>query len=120
VAPDGKRVAVVYFPGKDPRFSADHVAVLNLDGTGEFRIFDAFPSDETTVGWSVDGSAVDYIINMDGVGNLWRQPLRGGAPAPVTSFRTDEMFAFAWSRDGRLACARGATTRGVVLLENVR
>jgi Tol biopolymer transport system component len=28
VSPDGKTVACIYFPAKDPRFSADHIAVL--------------------------------------------------------------------------------------------
>jgi serine/threonine protein kinase/Tol biopolymer transport system component len=120
VSPDGKRVGCVYFPGKDPRFSANHLAVFGLDATGGFRIFDASPSEETSLAWSPDGQALDFIVNRGGVGNIWRQPLSGGPATRVTNFMADELYTFAWSRDGRLVCARGATTTSVVLIENFR
>ena len=44
VSSDGKRLGCIYFPGKDPRFSAARVATLALDGTGVFTIFQASPS----------------------------------------------------------------------------
>jgi hypothetical protein len=36
----------------------------------------------------------------------------------VASFGKDHVYAFAWSKNGRFACIRGTTTRGVVLIEN--
>jgi serine/threonine protein kinase len=119
---DGKRLGCIYFPGKDPRFSADHIATLALDGTGVFRIFDASPSlsDQTPLAWSPDGKSLDYLVNAGGTGNIWRQPTVGGPPTQLTRFGAEELYTFSWSRDGRLACVRGTTTRGVVLIENFR
>jgi serine/threonine protein kinase len=120
VSSDGKRLGCIYFPGKDPRFSAARVATLALDGTGVFRIFQASPSlsDQTPLSWSPDGTSLDYIANSGGTGNLWRQPVSGGPPTQLTKFASEELYTFSWSRDGRLACVRGTTTRGVVLIEN--
>lgn len=122
VSPDGKRLGCVYFPGKDPRFSADQLALLNLDGTGGFRVFEASPSlrDQTPLAWSPDGKGLDYIVNSGGTGNIWRQPAAGGPPTQLTKFASEELYTFAWSRDNRLACVRGATTHSVVLIDNFR
>ncbi len=118
VSPDGRHIGCIYFPGKDPRFSARHVALLALDGSGGFRIFESSPSDETPISWSPDGKGLDYIVNATGAGNLWRQPTAGGPPIQITKFANDDLSTFAWSRDGRLACVRGTTARDVVLIEN--
>jgi Tol biopolymer transport system component len=120
VSPDGKRLGCIYFPGKDPRFSAAHLAILALDGTGGFRIFESSPSDETPLSWSPDGKGLDYIVNVGGAGNIWRQPAEGGPPRQVTKFTSDDLYTFAWSRDGRLACVRGTASRGLILIENFR
>jgi|HubBroStandDraft_4_1064222.scaffolds.fasta_scaffold02796_2 serine/threonine protein kinase len=118
LSPDGARLGCIYYPGKDPRFSADHLAVLGLNGTGGFRIFDASPSDETPISWSPDGTALDYVVNSGGVGNIWRQPLDGRTAVQLTHFTSDELYSFAEASDGRLACVRGTTTRGLVLIED--
>jgi len=122
VSADGKRLGCIYFPGKDPRFSADHVAMLALDGTGAFRIFEASPflSLQTPLSWSPDGKGLDYIVNSGGIGNIWRQPAAGGPLTQLTKFGSEELYTFSWSRDGRLACVRGTTTNSVVLIENFR
>jgi Tol biopolymer transport system component len=118
VSPDGLRLGCVYFPGRDPRFSAGRVAVLGLDGSSGLRIFESSPRDETALSWSSDGKALDYIVDAGGTGNIWRQPSGGGPATRLTGFDGDELFAFAWSPEGRLACVRGGTARGVVLIEN--
>jgi Tol biopolymer transport system component len=118
VSPDGGRLGCIYFPGKDPRFSAVHVALLGMDGKGGFKIFESSPSDGLS--WSPDGKGLDYILNKGGVGNIWRQPVDGGPAEQVTRFASEEIYAFAWSDDRRLVCARGNTIRGMVLIEDFR
>jgi serine/threonine protein kinase/Tol biopolymer transport system component len=120
VSADGRRLGCVYFPGKDPRFSAGHLALLSLDASGDFRIFQASPSELTPISWSPDGSGLDYVVNAGGTGNLWRQPIGGGPPKQLTWFGNEELYTFSWSQNRRLACVRGTTTRGVVLIENFR
>jgi Tol biopolymer transport system component len=119
-SPDGRRLGCVYFSGKDPRVSTDQVAMLTLDGTERFTVFESSPSDETPPSWSPGGNALDYVVNARGVSNIWRQPSDGRPARPVTKFESDELFTFAWSRDGRLACVRGTTTSSVVLIKNFR
>ncbi len=118
VSADGKQIGCIYFPGKDPRFSAGRLAIMGLDGTGGFRFFDASPTEETLLSWSPAGKALDYIVNADNGGGIWMQPAGGGPSTRVASFGKDHLYAFAWSGNGRFACIRGTTTRGVVVLRN--
>jgi hypothetical protein len=43
------------------------------------------------------------------VGNLWRQPINGGAHTQLTTFAAEETFDFAMSRSGQLAISRGSS-----------
>jgi Tol biopolymer transport system component len=73
------------------------------------------------VQWTPDGSGLAFVVTRGGVSNLWVQPVAGGAPSPLTDFKTDRIFNFAWSRDGRrLALARGWSSGDVVLIRNFR
>ena len=67
--------------------------------------------------WTPDSRALTYIFAQAGVGNLWLQPLAGGVPQPLTAFKEDMIYRFAWSPDGQqLACERGSTVQEAVLL----
>jgi Tol biopolymer transport system component len=64
-----------------------------------------------------DGKSLAYIVNEHGVDNLWAVPLIGGNARQLTDFKSDRIFDFGWSRDGRLlALARGQVSRDAVLL----
>ncbi len=64
-----------------------------------------------------DGKSLAYVVNERGVSNLWTLPLTGGPPKQLTDFKSDLIFDFAWSRDGKkLALSRGQTICDVVLL----
>ena len=68
--------------------------------------------------WSPDGKSIAFVDDRDGVSNIWRQPVAGGPPQQITDFNDSYIFAFDWSRDGRLAAARGAINFDVVLITN--
>ena len=68
--------------------------------------------------WTPDGRAISFINSVNGVGNVWEQPVAGGPPTPVTHFTSDRIFYFDWSRDGRLALSRGTDTTDAVLIKN--
>jgi len=62
-----------------------------------------------------------YVDTRGGISNIWSQPLEGGPPKQVTDFKSEEIFSFARSRDGRqLALARGVETGDVVLISDSR
>ncbi len=118
VSPDGKQIAYLHFPGKDPRISSALLAVTDTDGSGRFTLFQRSPAAGTTLSWSPDGKALDFVVNANGVGNIWRQRLTGGSPTQVTHFDRDDLIHFSWSPEGRLLCTRGNTTRSAILIQN--
>ena len=120
VSPDGKLIACIHFPGKDPRLSPALLAVMKADGSGGFTIFQQTPSAGTTLSWSPDGRAIDFVSGADGIRNIWRQPLNGGAAIKVTHFDRDDLIHFSWSREGRLLCTRGNTTASAIMIQNFR
>ncbi len=121
VSPDGKAIACSWW---DAAQTKARVAILPIDG-GEPRGLLDIPvnywmgSNNHLTRWTRDGKALTYVAKRGGVADIWRQPVEGGDAVRVTNFREGpEIFWFAWSRDGNdLACARGAITSHVVLIE---
>jgi len=73
------------------------------------------------VRWTSDGSALCYINNRGGASNILMQPLAGGPPKPLTDFKSDVIFHFDWSRDGKQpALSRGIAAADVVMMSNVK
>jgi serine/threonine protein kinase/Tol biopolymer transport system component len=114
-SPDGKLIAFSYGNGK--------VAVMPSEGGQPTKVFD-IPTPfilEPGAQWSADGRSLIFHVKRDGISNLWSQPLDGGSPNQVTDFKADEIFSFAWSRNGKqLALARGVETGDVVLISDSR
>ena len=120
VSPDGKWIACAYSPGQNQPAS---LAMVPFAGGPPAKIF---PLPATAGGlfggssWTPNGQAISYINTINGVDNVWEQPVAGGPPKPVTHFTSDEIFWFDWSRDGRLALSRGTSPYDVVLIKNFR
>jgi Tol biopolymer transport system component len=71
--------------------------------------------------WTADGRSITYILTLGSVSNIWMQPLTGEPPRQLTNFSEDQMFAFAWSQDGKkLACVRGVIAKSVVLMKDFK
>jgi Tol biopolymer transport system component len=94
------------------------VAVVPATGGAFLHSFDVLPQVSGKLRFTPDGQALTYAVTDGrGVGNLWVQALTGGTPTQVTDFKSDQIFDFAWSHDGKqLAVSRGKTDRDVVLL----
>jgi Tol biopolymer transport system component len=115
VSPDGKLIACFYWD-EEPN-SRWKIAVFPFEGGEPLRVFPQPVRNSAPVRWTPDGRAVTYVDTVGSVSNLWLQPLEGGAPRPLTAFKSDLIFGFEWSRDGqRLACVRGIWERDLVLL----
>lgn len=112
VSPDGKLIACFYYPG-----SGVKLAVIPSGGGDPLYEFDVDATvRDKTPAWTPDGHAITYVLNRGGTSNIWSQPLAGGAPVALTHFQNDQIFAFDWARDGRLAFSRGSTPHDVVLI----
>jgi Tol biopolymer transport system component len=120
VSPDGKWIACWYDSGQNQPTS---LAMVPIAGGQPAKVF-PLPATATTtnaatpIHWTPDGRAISFINAMNGVGNIWEQPVEGGSPKPVTHFTSDQIFYFDWSRDGRLALSRGTDTTDAVLIKN--
>ena len=114
ISPDGRWLCFEYVDGSG-------TAIMPFDGGPAGRLFKvSLPAESDQVRWSPDSTALVYIKTKDGVSNIWSQPIDGGPPRQVSDFQSDQIFAFDWSRDGKLACARGVLNGDVVLIRDLK
>ena len=114
VAPDERSALGLY---TDPVSSG--LAVVPLDGSGPVRKFPSNLARGSGFGatWAPGGTAIEDLVFRDGAANLWRFPLDGSAPRPVTTFTSEQILNYRWSRDGKtLAMSRGTLSADVVLI----
>ena len=116
VSPDGNWIASYYrLETKAPW----RLGIIPFNGGPPVKSFEV-PQGvlfQSLVRWTPDGSALAYIVNRDGVSNIWIQPMDGGPSRQLTNFKSDQMFWFEWSADGRqLGVSRGAITSDVVMI----
>jgi Tol biopolymer transport system component len=95
------------------------IAVVPLDGAGPVRTFPHSHPPMSGMGctWAPDGRAFEDLVLRDGTSNLWRFPLDGSPPRAVTTFTSEQILGYRWSRDGKtLAMSRGTHSADVVLI----
>ena len=120
VSPDGQLVACWYI---DRQQKSIALAVVPVEGGEPVKSFEVSLTTNTwaEIRWTPDGRGLTYVDSPDGVGNLWLQPLAGGPPKRLTDFKSERIFRFDWSRDGKqLVCSRGGETNDVVLINGLR
>lgn len=120
VSPDGKWLACYLI---DPQTRRQQVAVIPFDrlreGRAAAKLFPQMPTPQwKLLQWTPDSRGLSYgTLNNGGV-NLWLQALDGSAPRPLTDFKDEVIYRFAWSPDGRsLVYERGTTVNDVVVLK---
>jgi Tol biopolymer transport system component len=114
-SPDGKWIACFYTPSQSQPPS---LAMVPFAGGQPAKVFPLPVTAGAPLHWTPDGRAISFINSVNGVGNIWEQPVEGGPPKPVTHFTSDKISWFDWSRDGRLALSRGTDTTDAVLIRN--
>jgi WD40 repeat protein len=126
ISPDGKTLATAVGKGQEMgmREGEVKIALFELGSSNPPRMLDASHY-SSHFGWlggpvqfTPDGKAVAYVGRENGVDNIWVQPLDGSAGHPVTDFKSEEIWAFSLSPDGKsLAVLRGHYDSDVVLLQ---
>jgi serine/threonine protein kinase len=123
-SPEGNSLACLY--REEQPNSPLNLAIFPLEGGQPTQVFDApILAEEVSLvpppRWTTDGRALTYVVTNAGVSNIWLQPISGGAPRQLTTFKADRIFSFEWSRDGKqLLVARGMVASDVVLISNFR
>lgn len=115
VSPDEKSIACI-LPEPGTRGKLGLLASVDGHLVKQFDV--AAPLSGGPIRWSPDGKALDYILTIDGVSNIWRQPIDGGSPKQLTDWKADRIFRFDWSRDGQLSCERGNYVDDVILIRD--
>jgi Tol biopolymer transport system component/predicted Ser/Thr protein kinase len=111
LSPDGRVVMGHYL---DEAARGERIVIMPVDNPGQVTLF---PSTFVGAHWAADGRSIIYIDNRRQIGNLWRQPLTAGPPVQVTHFDGQQIYRFAYTRDGRqLAVSRGAAISDIVLM----
>lgn len=121
VSPDGKLFASGYHD--DDPSSPWRLAIYPIAGGQPLKLFDIVSTVVfgTGLSWMRDGHALIYVDTREGVSNIWNQPIDGSPPKQLTNFKSDIIFRFALSADGRqLVLARGTETRDVVLIKDFK
>jgi Tol biopolymer transport system component len=101
-----------------PEEPARVIAIYQPGAAEPLRLF-GFPINRMPgmfLRWMPQSDAISYIETIDGVSNIWMQPIAGGPPKMLTNFTAGRIYSFDWSRDGRLAYSQGMTTSDVVLM----
>ncbi len=79
------------------------------------------PYGTRSAAFTPDSKAIAFLLTRNRATNIWEQRLSGGEPFQLTHFTAGDMFAFAWSHDGKqLAFSRGQRRTDVVMMSNFR
>ena len=123
VSPDGNLVACWYRDDDQQPNTPTRVAIIPFAGGDPVKVIDVPGSVNISAGlrWTPDGRALNYVDTINGVSNIWSLPLDGGKPVQLTDFKTDQIFWFDFSRDGKqLALSRGTQTSDVILIRDFK
>jgi Tol biopolymer transport system component len=119
ISPDGKLIAAGY----QDEHQIPHFAIIPSAGGQPLKLLPMADSVLPAVGleWTPDSSTLVYVQKRNGVTNIWSQSINGDPAKQITNFKSDLIFRFALSGDGReLVLARGTRTRDVMLIRNFR
>jgi len=114
ISPDGRFIACGYQAGPNAPFE---IAVISIEGKEPLKLFEVpLTVNVDDLAWTPDGSAIVYSDTRNGVSNFWSQKVDGGPAEQLTDFKSDRIYSFEFSPDGKsLALARGNSTADVVL-----
>jgi len=118
VSPDGKWIAYAFLDEMHNK----KIAIISSAGGPPAHTLPLSSTVlvDTGVGlkWTTDSKALAYVDLCNGVPNLCVQPVEGGDPKQITSFKSGEIFSYDIAHDGTIALARGTLSRNVVLIRN--
>jgi eukaryotic-like serine/threonine-protein kinase len=124
VSPDGKTFAMAIAKNAAVVKEGEDIERIDLFEPGSSsppRILDASHISGSTLQFSPDGKSIAYAIRENGVDNVWLQPLDGSAGHAITDFKSEHIWSFRLSPDGKsLAVLRGHFDSDVVLLQEAK
>lgn len=121
VSPNGEFISCII---PSPSYvKVGSIAIIPSAGGAPIKSFEVMPFafSYMKAPWTPDGESLVYAVQDKKAGNLWKQSLIGGAPQQLTDFKSDSIFNFTYSYDGRrLLISRGQVVVNVVVIRNFR
>jgi len=116
VSPDGKWIVCAY---RKDASSTWRYAIIPFDGGEPTKVFDLV-GHKGVFRWAPDSRSLYYLRDTKGgVTNVWNYHPEKGESKQITDFKTETIFDFVLSPDGKqFVMARGTTTSDVVLIRN--
>jgi serine/threonine protein kinase len=119
LSPDGKLAAFATLEHTGEH--KEKLAVVTAESGQNPKVVDFERPRFGILRFSMDSKAVVYPIRENGVDNLWLQPLDGSKGHSITDFKSERIYDFHWSFDGKqLALVRGHTDSDVVLIRDTQ
>ena len=119
IAPDGKLVS--YFYTDEQANNQPRLGVIPVEGGDPVQTIDLPRSVQPIAfAWMPDGRAIAYLDNTSGALNIWSVPLTSSGPKQLTNFKSEFVYSFAISRDGKIAAYRFSAMRDIVLIKDFR
>jgi Tol biopolymer transport system component len=119
VSPDGKWVAC--FAQRDGATDWE-IFVVPIDGgppVKKFALSATVDPETSGLRWTPDGKGLTYVSTVEGISNIWQQPVKGGKPKQLTDFKENKIFFFDWSRTNqKLILVRGIDTTDLILIRD--
>jgi serine/threonine protein kinase len=95
------------------------LALVKLGADSSPRLSDVDPRATGLLQFTPDGKALAYVIQDQGVDNIWVQPLDGLKSKLLTNFTSAAITEFSWSPNGKsLVVARRDSSSDVILLRD--
>ncbi len=119
VSPDGKFIACALWDPKDKR---KKIAIISFEDGRLIKFFELKNLPRfNLLRWLPDGQAISFVLTINGVSNIWKQPINGGNAQQITNYQDDLIYRFGWSADGKqLALERGMTVNDIILIQNTK
>ena len=118
LSPDGKLAAFATLEHTEHK---DKLAIVSAEAGQSAKMLEFERPRFGILRFSVDGKAVVYPTRENGVDNLWLQPLDGSKGRYITDFKSERIYDFHWSFDGKqLAMVRGHNDADVVLIRDMQ
>ena len=116
ISPNGELFACQFDPADGGQA---RLRVVSAADGGIVKDFTAKMELPARIRWTPDGRSVTYVSRVEGLRDIWSQPIDGGEPKRITNFRTDQIFSFSWGPENKLAISHGTSASDVVLIRNI-
>ena len=114
-SPDGQLIACRY----DTVSGTRDVAIFPAQGGEPLRHFEVPRQDWQSVRFFQNNRELSFVKNEDGYSNIWIYDLKTGTSKQITNFKSDQIYAYAWSPDYKqIALLSGTKTNNVAIISN--